>query len=102
MSDYKCEEVTSIVFCTQCESKNVYGEFNRKTPSNPELDFLLIHCYDCGIMATRGVEGGTIAQLATAKGVCGHGVAPSADEQGQSQCIICNKKVDIASMEVGQ
>ena len=102
MTDYKCQEVSNIVFCVMCNSKNVYGEFNRKTPSNPALDFMLIHCYECGLMATRGVGNGTSVQLATAKGVCGHGVLPSGNELGQSQCHICNKLVDIASVEVGQ
>ena len=41
--------ITSIVQCPACDSKNVYGEMNEDAISH-----MLIHCYDCGIIATRG------------------------------------------------
>ena len=102
MSDYKKRVITSVVSCPECDSTNVYGEFNTKMPSNPKEDFMMIHCFECGVLATRGVGNGTISKLPIVKGACGHGISPSEGEYdiGNTHCQICNKAVDIDSIEV--
>ncbi len=90
--------ITSIVQCPACDSKNVYGEMNEDAISH-----MLIHCYDCGIIATRGADGtGTRAYLPVIKGKCGHGISPEEDEYdvGKSKCNICNKVVEITTINI--
>ena len=102
MIDYKKTVITSIVSCPECDSKNVFGEFNTKMPSNPKEDFLMIHCFECGLLATKGVGDGTLSRVNVVKGVCGHGVSPSKGEYetGYTHCQICKQAVGIVNVEV--
>tara|TARA_R110002051_G_scaffold224410_1_gene287554 strand:+ start:1021 stop:1308 length:288 start_codon:yes stop_codon:yes gene_type:complete len=90
--------ITSIVECPACDSKNVYGEMD-----GGAIPIMLIHCYECGILATRGGDGtGTSTYLPIIKGECGHGIAPKGDEYdiGKSKCNICSKMVEIKTVNI--
>lgn len=102
LQGYRKRVITSIVSCPECDSKNVYGDFHTKIPSNPKEDFMMIHCYECGLLATRGVGSGTLGRFPIVRGKCGHGISPEGDEYdtGSSHCQVCNETVEIASIEV--
>ena len=90
------------MYCPECDSKNVYGEFHTKIPSNPKHDFMLIQCFECGLWATKGVGNGTLSRFPVVKGICGHGISPSKGEYdtGFTHCQICKKAVGIATVDV--
>jgi uncharacterized Zn finger protein len=90
--------ITSLVECPACDSKNVYGELEEGA-----IPIMLIHCYECGILVTRGADKtGTTTYLPVIKGECGHGIAPQGDEYdvGKSKCHICYKIVKIATINI--
>jgi|LWDU01.1.fsa_nt_gi Zn ribbon nucleic-acid-binding protein len=90
--------ITSIVECPACDSKNIYGDMDEDT-----ISIMLIHCYDCGILITRGADGtGTSVYLPIIKGECGHGIAPQGDEYdvGKSKCNVCNRMVKIKTLDI--